>query len=257
MSRHKQPVAAVDHATEPSSAGIESATDHAVPMASKTSVPSVSAKNAVAPNDYSDLVFGGSFIAAAVFGAANVINNIRHSFYESFLKPPSHVLDLEHLSDDAARKMHPFADLFRDRKRMYQKFSQEFDEGKITGTEFNEKKFQFTREHDARVSERSQEKFGIRTKGWRSWTTDILKQRKFTGTFARRGAALAMGTTTALGIGAIATMRYSKHLLDRIDENERQQQDFFAETKNVVPFTRVSDITHADRVAPLPALQLG
>lgn len=257
MSRHKQPVASVDHAAVLSPTGLESATDNAVSATPKTSVPSVSAKNAVAPNDYSDLVFGGSFIAAAVFGVANVINNIRHSFYESFLKPPSEVLDLKKYRDDEARVLHPFADLFRHRKRMYQQFSQELDEGKITGTEFNEKKFNFTREHDAQVSARSQEQFGITTKGWRGWTIDIPKQRKFTGTFARRGAALAMGTTTALGIGAIATMRYSKHLLDRIDENEKQQQNFFAETKNVVPFTRVSDITHADRVAPLPALQLG
>lgn len=256
MSRHKQPVATVDHAAVIVPTDLESANDNAVSSAPKTSVSGTSAKTAIAPNDYSDLIFGGSFIAAALFGVANVINNIRHSFYESFLKPPSEVLDLKKYSDTEARVLHPFADLFRDRKRMYQTLSREFDEGKITGAEFNEKKFNFTREHDARVSARSQEKFGIATKGLRGWTTDIIKQRNFTGTFARRGAALAMGTTTALGIGAIATMRYSKHLLDRIDENEKQQQDFFSQTQNVVPFNRASNVTHAGRVAPVPAIQV-
>jgi hypothetical protein len=35
-----------------------------------------------------------------------------------------------------------------------------------------------------------------------------------------------MATTTLVTVGAVATLKYAKHLLDRIDQNEKQQEEF-------------------------------
>ncbi len=225
-----------------------------------------SAKQAVAPNDYSDWVFGGSFVAAAVFGVANAINHIRHNFYESFVKPSSDVLDLKKTTNTEASAMHPFADLFRARKTAYQELSQKFSDGQISGVDFAKQKIEATIAHDKKVDAFSREKFGIATKGPRSWALDVWKQRNHTGTFARRHAAFTMATTTVLGVAAISTLKYTKHLLDRIDDNEKQQQDFFDQTKalragrkdhfhtaNVndnVPGNRVVNVEQVERLAP-------
>lgn len=184
-------------------------------------------KEAVAPNDYSDWLFGGSFIAAGLFGVANAINHIRHNFYESFLKPhpSSKALDLT-LPDREANKLHPFAQFFRARNREYQNLSIEHESKKITGKEFSDKKIAATLECEKLVDEYAQKEFNIATKGIRGWTTDVWKQRNHVGTFARRQATFTLATTTMVTLGAISTLKYARHLLDRIDENEKQQEAF-------------------------------
>lgn len=256
MSRHSHPVAPIDHVAA-ASPTVETASDYDAPAAHRTGVPSVSAKTAVAPNDYSDLVFGGSFIAAALFGLGNVINNIRHAFYESKIKPPAHLLDIARYTDAEASKLHPFAQPFRDHVRAQQKYSAELAEGKITGKQMLESVYQHMLERDKMVDALSRKHYDIARTGLRSWFTDVFSMRKHTGAHSRTQVALTTGGATALALGAIATLKYTKHLLNRIDENEQQQQAFFDQTKNIVPFNRVSEVTHADRVASPPALQVG
>lgn len=188
----------------------------------------LAAKKAVAPNDYSDWIFGGSFIAAAAFGLGNAINYIRHNFYESFVKPGAgnEALDLKQTSMtlQQAKEHHPFGDLFRQRKMEFDALSKSYATGDKTGMEFAKEKVAATVKYDKLISERAEKEFGIATKGVRSWTTDVWKQRNHTGIYARRQAAFTMATTTVVSLGAIATLKYTKHLLDRIDENERQQE---------------------------------
>lgn len=184
-------------------------------------------KEAVAPNDYSDWLFGGSFIAAGLFGLANGINQIRHNFYESFLKPPigGKAMNLN-LPDAEANKLHPFARFFRERNREYEKLSIAHAEGAISGKEFSAKKIEATLACEDKVQAFAQKEFGISSKGIRGWTTDVWKQRNHVGTFARRQATFTLATTTMVTLGAISTLKYARHLLDRIDENEKQQEAF-------------------------------
>lgn len=264
MSRHKQPVATVEREKEPL-LPIAEATDRvdapkAAPAGAKQEPRS--AKEAVAPNDYSDWLFAGSFVAAGVFGLFNAINHIRHNFYESFVKPSVNSKAMM-VPAAEAKHHHPFGDLFKARKDAYEKLSAEYGAGRITGREMAAGKLEVTLKHDALVSERAVKEFGIHTKGWRSWTTDIWKQRAHTGTYARRHAALTMASTTVLGVAAISTLKYTKHLLDRIDENEKQQQDFLTERKafggavaqiagdgvTALPRNVVSQVDHIERVA--------
>lgn len=174
------------------------------------------------PADRSDLIFVGSFVGAAIFGIANGINTIRHGFYESFVKPPTHVLDLTRMNDAEAAKAHPFADLFRARKRDYQKSAQGYNAGKgsLSGVEMAREKIDATMRYSAEIDERLIKDFGIHTKGVRGWTTDIWKQRRHTGVYARRAAVFTMATTSVVTLGAIATLKYSKHLLDLMDKQE-------------------------------------
>lgn len=276
MARHKQPTKPLEREVQPPLP--EMAPDMAGMAKPQPEEVIQSAKAAVAPNDYSDWLFGGSFVAAAVFGLGNAINHIRHNFYESFVKPPTDVLDLKKTTDIEARKQHPFADLFRARKRAYQDLSSKFELYKetggkqgISGLEMAAQKIKATIDHDREVSNYTQKHFGIRTKGFHSWVTDVWKQREHTGTFARRQAAFTMATTTVLGIAAISTLKYTKHLLDRIDENEKQQEEFLAQRNKpgsvladssaalsatndqAQPLPQVSQATHDDRVTALAA----
>ncbi len=238
MARHKQPTPndVFDDNAQPDA---REAPDGA--SAKPTTVTDkVRAKEAVAPSDYTDVIFGGSFVGAAVFGVANAINNIRHNFYESFVKPPQDLLNLDNVSDAAAREKHSFADLFRERKREYQDITRKEAHGEISGLEQAKKKIEATLKMEKKVHERCVEKYGIHTKGWRGWTTDVWKQRNHVGTFARRSAALTMATTTVVSLGAIATLKYTKHLLDRIDENEIQAKEAL-----------VKAAVSGDRVAPI------
>lgn len=232
MSRHKTPVPA----SKPEDVGAsvmksEPKADPVVVPKEEADAPvkqdALKSKQAVAPNDYSDWIFGGSFLAAGVFGVANAINHIRHNFYESFLKPQAggKALNLS-LPDAQANKLHPFAKFFRERNKQYEALSIAHAEGKITGIALGEQKIAATLKCEKLVDEFAQKEFGIATKGIRGWTTDVWKQRNHVGTFARRQATFTLATTTMVTLGAISTLKYARHLLDRIDENEKQQEAF-------------------------------
>jgi hypothetical protein len=187
---------------------------------------SEASKRAVAPRDYSDWAFGASFFGAAFFGIANAINTIRHNFYESFVKPPAGLMSLTEVTDKEAAEKHSFAQIFRDRKRGYEDLTLQKSMGKISGVEQAQKKIDITVDAERKISDLCIKEYGIHTRGWRGWTTDVWKQRNHVGTFARRQATFTMATTTLVTVGAVATLKYAKHLLDRIDQNEKQQEEF-------------------------------
>ena len=200
--------------------------------------------------DRSDWIFVGSFLGAAGLGIANAINSIRHGFYESFVKPaPTIVMgyrrdvdlhtkimtetsieQMVEIAKDGVKmtnaERHPFGDLFQQRQQVYEALSERYHRSGKTlgdGVKYQRDKIAASRHVGGLINDRVKA-FGIETRGWRGWTTDVWKQRAHTGDHTRRGAVFAGAQVAVVTLGAIATLKYSKHLLDLLGKQAEENQ---------------------------------
>lgn len=241
----------VDERSDAAAAGGASAPARAKAGAAQKT-DAAKAKDAVAPNDYSDLIFGGSFIGAALLGVFNGINTLRHGFYQNYIKPKDGVIS----GAKEAVWDHPFAEIFQNREATRLRVARDFNAGKIDGEAYNSQILKAYKDANAQIDERLTSKLGIKYNGWRGWTTSLWKMKQHTGIDVRRNALLTMAQTSVVTLGAIATLKYTKHLLDRIDDNEKQLNDakqhalLADKPSQAIPATVVSEVAQSEKLQP-------
>lgn len=133
-------------------------------------------------------------------------------------------------------KQHPFGDLFQQRQMIYEALAEKFGAPQAdvagapvfsrfsseAGDKYRTLKIETTKTVGRHIDERLRSGMGIESHGLKGWTSHMFKQRQHTGDFTRRGAVFAATQTTVVMLGAIATLKYSKHLLDLIGAQDEK-----------------------------------
>ena len=272
MVRHRQPAPNdgrdVQMQPEPTDASIVVGAKTVAGESARTST-----KHAVAPNDYSDWIFGGSFVAAVVLSIRNAVNAIQHGYYESNVKTPTRYQDTDAVRDSNTGKLiesdrspldakHRYATLFSKRSAAFEDLDGELHSGSITLKEHGQKRIAITKHWEGKIAERAAE-HGVPIKGWRGYTTGLVEQLRHTGRYARTSILVNSSRDAVISLGALATLKYATHLLKRIDENENDQDILAKKSSNDNapmsdndnrPNSLVRDVQHNSRLEAATAL---
>lgn len=146
-----------------------------------------------------------AFFSAAVIGAIGVANNVRNTFWQTF------VLGM-------GKRDTPFAGIRDTHEAMFKQQTNDYNARKINAQEYKAGVSSVAGKYRTAVADKLLKEFDIPTKGFSGWTVGTWKRLQELSLTGRIQSVVGFASVAAITCGAISVLRNSRNTIDRIED---------------------------------------